>query len=451
MFWNAEKMLAATGGELRGSEFRADGVEIDSRHITPNKIFIALPGEHVDGHNYLRQAAQAGASAALVSHIPENAPTDLPLIVVEEVLPALQEMARYRRKHYQGRVIGITGSVGKTSAKEMLKLVLSEYGEAYATDGNYNNHIGVPITLCNLPDSADFAIIEMGMNHGGEISFLSHIAKPEVALITTVAAVHLEFFESVEGIAHAKAEIFEGMESGTAVLPIDNEYYPILEKQYRASKAISLLTFGESEASDLRLISPEVRYQFGGEDRSFELTTHGAHWPKAALGVLGCVAALNLNLTPAEQALKHYQEASGRGEVLSLPWKGGQIQVMDDAYNASPISMKAALQTLSQLGEGRKVAILGDMLELGDAAPQFHAELAETVSEEAIDGVITVGALMGHLHEALPESKKLAHYDKAADAEKELSELIHSGDYLLLKGSHGSHVYKLVELLKRAG
>jgi len=445
-FWVSDKIIEATGGELIGDAFVTGVVSTDTRTIGQGEFFIALKGKNFDGHHYLGKAAERGAIAALVSYIPEDAPQGMALVKVEDTLEALQEMARYRRAHTQTKILGVTGSVGKTSAKEMLKLALSEYGETYATSGNYNNHIGLPITLCNMPETSDYAILEMGMNHADEISFLSKIAKPEIALITNVEAVHLEFFDSVEGIAHAKAEIFDGMEKGIAVLPADNAHFEILKA---GASHCEILSFGESQQSSLRLISPDVQYEYANQTREFKLATYGAHWPKASLGVLACVAALGLSLEKAEMALSRYQEQKGRGEVVELLWKGDKITLMDDAYNASPVSMKAALATLATLGRGRTFAILGEMLELGETSDQLHASMAAPIMQYHIDAVVTVGAGMQPLADILPANVHLAHFASAEGASASIETLVKAGDAVLCKGSHGSGVHRLVEVLKQ--
>ena len=447
-FWNSDKMLEATSGELIGLEFTCGDVNTDTRSIKSGELFIALIGDNFDGHDYLQKAVDSGASGALVSNIPADAPDGFALIVVKDTLRALQSMAKYRRKHTSAKIVAITGSVGKTSAKEMLKIALSEYGKTYATSGNYNNHIGLPICLCNLPESSEYAIFEMGMNHADEICFLSLIAKPDVALITNVEAVHLEFFDSVTAIAYAKAEIFDGMENAIAVLPSDNKYFDILENAAIA-RDCETISFGESKGSTLRLTSSAVEYEFKGESRSFKLDTLGAHWSKAALGVLGCVAALNITLDKAEKSLVKYHEQTGRGEVVTIAWQGGKITLMDDAYNASPVSMAGALVTLATLGQGRKLAILGDMLELGKSSKQLHANLAGVIAEQNIDAVITIGEQMQYLANVLSSDVHVAHFAEVESANNKIETLVKPGDIVLCKGSHGSGVYHLVKALKK--
>ncbi len=449
-FWNLTRIIEATQGAFYGSDkLKFSTLTTDSRLLQTGEFFVALKGDQFDGHDYLFKALDAGACGALVSSHPKTMPKDFPLIVVDDTLVALQAMAQYRRQHTAAKILAITGSVGKTSAKEMLKLCLTGYGETYATSGNYNNHIGLPICLCNLPETAQFAIFEMGMNHAGEIAFLSHIAKPHISLITAVEAVHLEFFESVAEIARAKAEIFEGMHQGVAVLPADNPYFHILQTAALATDN-RMITFGASPPSDFYLLDAKGHYNYRNVNRHFTLGTLGAHWPKAALGILAIVAALGLPLDKAEQALSHYREPSGRGQVAKLPWKQGEITLLDDAYNASPVSMTAALATLSTLGEGRKIAILGHMLELGKSSPKLHADLAQPIADYGIDGIITIGEQMHPLVKILPATIHLAHFNVVQDAIKSVNSLVQAGDNVLCKGSHGSGVYQLVEHLKKA-
>lgn len=451
-WWNSQKLLEATHGQLVGMPFAAQSVESDTRKLPPSALFVALKGERFDGHDYLQQAHEAGAVAALVDHLPQNAPLEMPYILVKDTLVALQQMGRYRRQHYTGKVIGVTGSVGKTSTKEMLKLVLSQYAETYATAGNYNNHIGLPLTLCNLPGEADYAVIEMGMNHAGEIAFLSKLALPHIALITTIDAVHLEFFNSVEDIARAKSEIFEGLvEGGNAILPADSAYLKILQ-QHCPQHAQQCL-FGVSDMASCKLLSyngEKLHYENNGEKRQLKLKTGVPHHAPMALSALAVVNALKLPLAKAEAALASYQEAAGRGSVgeVTLP-QGEKVCLIDDAYNASPVSMRAALQRLSSMaGKGRKVAILGEMLELGKHSNALHQSLAEDIVKAKLDAVLLVGAGMKALDDALPDDASVHYYENAEALRPDLYGFLQAEDTVLMKGSHGSGVYQLVTTLK---
>lgn len=457
--WTASELCDATAGELRGEAFIASAVSIDSRTLPQGALFVALPGEHFDGHEYIAKAAQQGAVGAIVQHewAAKQSSLPLPCVVVEDCYAALDALAKASRRRSKAKVIGVTGSVGKTSAKEMLKLCLSAYGSAYATSGNYNNHIGLPLTMANMPVNTDYAILEMGMNHAGEIDLLSRLAEPDVAVITTVEAVHLEFFDSVADIARAKSEIMNGLvEGGAVILPRDNQYYAELLNAAKQNDVQTVRTFGAHEESNMRLVASacsiegtEVDYQCDGNARHFQLGTLGAHWPKASLAVLAAVDALGLPLEKAEEALASYAEQPGRGALVHLPWQQGELTLIDDAYNASPVSMKASLETVGKLqlhGSGQRKAILGHMLELGESAPEFHAELATDVVKAGITQLLLVGDLMQHLAEKLPAEIQVTRVSKAEEGSDWLSSL-RPQDILLCKGSHGSGVYKLVETL----
>jgi UDP-N-acetylmuramoyl-tripeptide--D-alanyl-D-alanine ligase len=410
-------------------------------------------GEHLNGHDYLAMAAKAGAAGAIVSEIPSTAPAGFPLIVVPNTQMALEDLGRASRHRTQAQVVGITGSVGKTSAKEMLKLALSPYGETYATAGNYNNHIGLPLTLANMPLTTEFAVLEMGMNHAGEIDFLSRMGEPDVALITTVAAVHLEFFDSVEAIAYAKSEIFVGMaEGGKALINADNPYYSIMMQQAQKN-GLDIASFGSESAADFKVLSAacsiegtQVTYAARGEERQFRLASLGAHWPLAAVATLAVADALGLPLAPAEEALAGFTEQAGRGKITRIRWKEGDLTLIDDSYNASPISMQAAIEKLGML-QGRRIAVLGEMRELGEDSPRFHAELAPLLQAQEVVKVYCAGALMEHLYTALPESMRGYHAQEAAALQPMLQDTLQAGDVVLVKGSHGSKVYQIAEAL----
>lgn len=458
--WTQEEIIAATRGEAIGSHFEATGVSIDTRSLKPGDIFIALIGEHSDGHHYLHQAKAAGAAAAIVSEVPADAPKDLPLVLVHQTQMALEDIGRAARTRSDARFIGITGSVGKTSAKEMLKLALGPYGHTYATVGNLNNHLGLPLTLANMPRDAEYVILEMGMNHAGEIDFLSRMGQPEVSLITTVEAVHLEFFDSVEDIARAKSEIFVGMAEGDiAVLLADNPHYPLM--LYLAERhKLAITSFGVKTPADFKLkntqMNPqgmEISYLHRGQPRGFTLGCIGKHWAQVALSVLAVVEALGLPLEKAEAALAGYTEQPGRGQLVSLRWQeSGTLTLIDDSYNASPVSMKAAIEKLGMLepaAGGRRIAILGEMKELGPESPEFHAALAEILQKQKVEKVFLTGELMVHLQETLPEAMRGGYALHASELAEIALPQLRTGDIVLCKGSHGSKVYQLVEQLKK--
>jgi UDP-N-acetylmuramoyl-tripeptide--D-alanyl-D-alanine ligase len=459
--WNAAEVREATGGEAQGGNaWEAGGVSIDSRSVKEGDFFIAIIGENSDGHRYVNQALEAGAAAALVSYVPEDAAKDAPLIIVPDTFEALYDLAGYARNRMNGRVIAVTGSVGKTSVKEMLKAVLEVQGKTYATEGNLNNHYGLPLSLCRMPADCEYGIFEMGMSAVGEISPLSVLAKPDVAMISTVEAVHIEFFESVEKIADAKAEIFDGIKTGgTAILNRDNPHYFRLLEQAKSVGVTNILSFGLHEEADFRLVSYQEQLDGGevaalctGLDINYHLGVPGLHQVRNSLGVLAAVRAAGGNVTKAAEALSGLSAPKGRGKTHKITLADGKhITIIDDSYNASPASVKAALQHLGYCKkEGkyrRAVAILGEMYELGGQAEQMHKELAETVNECGIDGIITVGTLMKYLHDALPEEKRQGHFDSSEVLSEEIGSLLESGDVVLVKGSRGVKTDLVVEKL----
>lgn len=461
--WSEQTVAEATGGEVRG-HFHASRVEIDSRKIQLGDLFVAIKGERVDGHHYVADAFARGAVAALVSHVPDGAPRGAAFIVVPDTLKALEQMANLARARSKAKVVGITGSVGKTSAKEMMKLALSAYGKTYATTGNYNNHIGTPLNLSNLPPEAKYAVFEMGMNHAGEIAHLTNMVKPHVALITNVEAVHLEFFASVEAIAHAKAEIFQGvLESGVALLPADNPHVGLLATIAKQANIRVVKNFGSANESDAQLVSYmptrsgcDVVALVQGQEYRYTLNATGKHFAISSLAVLLACSVLELPLMPALDALARYGEVEGRGKAIKLPLAGGgYATLIDDSYNASPVSMRAAFAKLDEVWQlqgkaGRKLAALGDMRELGDDAPMLHAALSDDVVRLKMDRVFTAGVLMKHLETALPAAQRGGHVMEAAQLLPILKKTLLQGDVLLVKGSHGSLMYQLAAALQES-
>lgn len=351
----------------------------------------------------------------------------------------------------KGKVIGVTGSVGKTGTKDMLRTGLALAGKVYATKGNLNNHFGVPLTLANMPRDTDVAIIEMGMNHAGEIRALTQQARPDIALVTTVAPAHLEFFDSVADIARAKAEIFEGLApGGWALLPADSEYLPILHEAGE-KHAGHILTCGEAAGADLRLTGSQgnaAAAQWGDMQLQYRLPAPGRHVARNSLFTLAAGRILGLELTQVAATLEQAVISGGRGERIRLQTPQGNVTLIDDSYNANPSSMGAALQVLGEEA-GRKLAVLGDMLELGPQSSQLHAGLAPAIAEAGIDKVLTVGQEMQALQQVLPAAIAAGHAHVPEAALPLLEALWQAGDTLLLKGSHGSGVHLLALLLKQ--
>ncbi|RWR46970.1 UDP-N-acetylmuramoyl-tripeptide--D-alanyl-D-alanine ligase [Sinirhodobacter ferrireducens] len=469
VLWTSADAAAATDGRAT-RPFAVTGLSIDTRTIRPGELFVALKDVR-DGHDFVRDALARGAAAALVSRIPDGCSDSDPLLLVEDVLTALEALGRAGRARTRARVIAVTGSVGKTSSKEMLRAVLSAQGRVHAAEASFNNHWGVPITLARMPAEADFAVIEIGMNHPGEIAPLAHMARPHAAMITTVAPAHLEAFESVEGIAHEKAAIFEGLEpGGTAVVPTGLPVTPILLAAAKAHAA-QIVTFGPAAGSDYRLLDARiagdatiVQAEAKGHPLLFKVMTPGAHFAANALGVLALAEAVGADPAVAALDLGTWSPPTGRGTrervYLDITDEAQSFDLFDDAFNANPASMAAALDVLAataprdgigRVAHGRRVAILGDMLELGPDELKLHAAIARLPAMAAVDIVHCAGVRMRALWQALPQAKRGEWLETAAALADRAPHLVDAGDVVLVKGSKGSKVSLVVGALKKLG
>ncbi len=460
ILWTKEDAVAATGGEAFG-DWSVNGVSIDTRELERGDLFVALKDVR-DGHDFVAQALQSGAGAALVSHRPEGVDADAPLLVVPDVLEGLVALGRAARARTGAKVIGVTGSVGKTGTKEMLRAALQVQGKVHAAVRSFNNHWGVPLTLARMPADTDFAVIEIGMNHPGEIAPLARMAQLDVAVITTVAAVHMEAFDGVEQIAVEKAAIFEGLSAdGTAVINADIPTFPILQSTRGSGKTV---LFGKSDDADIRLIQSNttdqgsaVEANMQGEPILFKIGAPGAHLAMNALSVLGAVDAAGGDVAQAMLALANWQAPSGRGQrfMVKLGDTGGHVELIDESYNANPTSMEAALDVLASATPaqegGRRIAFLGDMLELGPDELAFHAGLADCAAMDAVSLVHTSGARMAALHKALPDHKRGQHFETADQMADCVNRLLDSGDVAMVKGSLGSKVGQVVTAIKNLG
>ena len=416
--WTSADAAKATGGRLTSHAWQADGVSIDTRTLQPGDLFVALKDLR-DGHDFVAAALAKGAAAALVSRVPEGVAVDAPLLVVPDVVKALEALGAFARARARAtaRVVGVTGSVGKTSTKEMLRAILSGQGKTHAAEASYNNHWGVPLTLARMPADADFAVIEIGMNHPGEIAPLARLARLDVALITTVAPAHLEAFESVEGIAHEKASIFDGLLPGdTAVFNVDLDTSPVLLAKSLAVGARPI-GFGTSKTADWRLLDARisdhgtvVRASCGAEPLLFKITSPGRHFALNALGALAAAAAMGADPMIASHDLGRWAPPAGRGQrqriTLDLV-EETSFDLIDDAFNANPASMAAALDVLlaanptdgvGRVGGGRRIAILGDMLELGPTEIALHEAVARHPGLADVHLIHCVGPRMRALH-----------------------------------------------------
>lgn len=466
--WTASEAAHATGGQAIG-DWTATGVSIDTRTLEAGDLFVALQAVR-DGHDFVAQAFAAGAAGALVTHIPDGVPQDAPLLIVPDVLEGLEALGVAARARTDARVVAITGSVGKTSTKEMLRAILRDQGRTHASVASYNNHWGVPLTLARMPKDTKYAVIEIGMNHPGEIAPLAKMARPHVAMITTVAAAHLEAFQNVEGIAVEKASILDGLEyGGTAILNNDCSTAAILQAKAHDAQRRDV-GFGEHgfdfvlKSVDLGRDTTVVQAEANDAPLLFKIRAVGKHFAMNGLGALAAAEALGADLALAVQSLGRWSPYQGRGarEVIHLDPVETQLtlELIDDSYNANPTSMAAALDVLAaaqvtndigRVSKGRRVAFVGDMKELGDQAVEMHVGLADLEAMEMIDKVHCVGPLMQHLHAALPAEKQGRCTETAADMSNDIRHSLDSGDVVLVKGSLSMKLALIVDAIRKMG
>lgn len=450
--WTSAAIAAATGGTA-SAEFSADGVTFDSREVESGDLFIALKGEATDGHLYLDQAFARGAAGAIVSK-----PVAHPHVLVRDTMAALEALGIAARARTEATIIGVTGSVGKTGTKEALFAALDRGapGQVHRSVKSYNNHTGVPLSLARMPAGCRFAVLEMGMNHAGELSALTRFVRPHVAIITTVASVHIEFFKEEAGIADAKAEIFEGLEpGGTAIIPFDNVHRARLIAAAQAQSA-RIVTFGSGDGADVRALET-MRTPTGGtfvtaqllaRELSFTVGQPGGHLVSNALAVLAAVEAAGGDVAVAGLALAELGGLPGRGARFLVDTGGGETAlVIDESYNANPTSMRATLAVLGKEPVRRRLAVLGQMGELGMGSADFHAGLAEPVIAAGVSVAILVGADMAPLANALEGQVDFVHVPDAAAALAHLKTMLSGGDAVLIKGSNSVGLAAIVSAL----
>jgi len=454
----ADAMRAARSAALPDA---VTGLSIDSRTIKPGEAYFAIKGDVHDGHDFVNAALKAGAALAVVETAQRDKFASLaPLLVVDDVLDGLRDLARAARARLAGRVIAVTGSVGKTSTKEALRHVLSAQGATHASVASFNNHWGVPLSLARCPADVRFAIFEIGMNHAGEIEPLAKMVRPHFAVITTVEPVHLEFFSGIEAIADAKAEIFAGVEpDGAAVLNRDNAQFARLTRRAQERGISRIVSFGSDAKADARLIDlslhatcSAVRANIPGHDVTYKLGMPGRHMAMNSLAVLVAASLAGADLALAALSLSSLVPAAGRGVRRVLDLRNGDATLIDESYNANPASMAAALNVLGQAevgARGRRIAILGDMLELGPAGPGLHRALADAVKANNIDLVYCCGALMRNLWDALSPGKRGGYTESSAGLEAEVVAAIRPGDAIMVKGSLGSKMKTIVNALEK--
>jgi len=459
--WTVEAMAAAMEAERQGALPQSvSGLSIDSRTVAPGDAFFAI-ADRRDGHDFVGSALAAHAGLAVIGAEQRNrfAP-DAPLLIVSDVLTGLRDLAAAARARTAAKVIGVTGSVGKTGTKEALRLALSKEGETHASVASYNNHWGVPLSLARCPASARYAVLEMGMNHPGEIAPLSQLARPHVALITTIAPVHLEFFGSLAKIADAKAEIFLGLEAdGAAVIDRDIGQFAQLKRRAKEAGVVRVISFGEHAKADARLIKcvlhphcSTVVADILGTELTYKIGAPGRHLVGNSLAVLATAVLAGADLALAALALAELKPVSGRGAPIEIDVPGGAALVVDESYNANPASVDAALALLGQakLGpRGRRIAVLGDMLELGPKGPALHRALSKPIAANAIDLVFCCGPLMRNLWQALPASRRGGYAEDSAALEPQVLAAIRAGDVAMVKGSLGSGMASIVKALQR--
>ena len=447
--WTAAEIAAATGGSING-DFVATGVTFDSREVQPGDLFVAMPGSMTDGHRFVPAAIAAGAAGALASQT-----VDCPHVRVDDVAKALEQLAIAARNRCSGIIIAVTGSVGKTSTKEALAATLDRAarGQVHRSVKSYNNHTGVPLSLARMPADSRYAVLEIGMNHAGEISALTRLVRPHVALITAIAPAHIEMLGSEEAIADAKSEIFEALEpGGTAIIPNDSPHRDRLLRRARRY-AENVVTFGHGDA-DVAAIQA-ARTADGGSlltaalqrsELTFTISQRGDHWISNALAILAAVEAVGADVAAAGLALADLEGLKGRGERLTFPAGAGEALLIDESYNANPASMAATLKSLgNEEVTGRRIAVLGPMRELGEHGEGLHAGLAPHVRDAGVTHLILVGEEMEPLAQALAEERVIARAKDAEEAASLLTGMVKPGDVVLVKASNSVGLARLVE------
>jgi UDP-N-acetylmuramoyl-tripeptide--D-alanyl-D-alanine ligase len=458
--WTFSELSAALGSEPEGGvDQPITGISIDTRTLQAGDLFVALKDQR-DGHDFVSSAFEAGAAAALVSESYVRQPTDGALFRVPETLKGLEALGRAARARLSSsaRVVAVTGSAGKTGTKEMLRACLAHLGATHASEKSYNNHWGVPLTLARMPRETQFGIFEIGMNHAGEIRPLTKMVRPHAAIVTTVEAVHLEYFPSVEAIADAKGEIFEGLvPGGTAIIKYDNPHADRL-KAIAGRCGAKPVTFGFGANADVR--GEDLKLDHDGSALTvrfrerripLRLAMPGRHIAENALAVAAAIEAIGADVEKALSVLADLQPPAGRGARSLLHIGGGEALLIDESYNANPASMRAALATLASVPRqkfSRRIAVLGDMLELGADAPALHEGLKDAVEEAGIDLIFACGPHMKGLYDALPKSKKGGYASTSSSLQGTLLSNLRRGDVIMVKASNGTRLGSVVAALK---
>ncbi|MBY7649864.1 MAG: UDP-N-acetylmuramoylalanyl-D-glutamyl-2, 6-diaminopimelate--D-alanyl-D-alanine ligase [Candidatus Liberibacter europaeus] len=460
--WNLHDLLKVIQGKSLAKipEGFVTGISIDSRTISPGEAFFALKGDRYDGHDYVLDAVEKKAALVIINTnmLSSIGRLSVPVFLVNDVLSALKQLAIAARLRSKAKVIAITGSVGKTTTKEMINLALSAIGKTHVCESSYNNHIGVPLTLSRMPDDAEFAIFELGMSHPGDIRFLTQLVRPDLAVITTIAPAHIGNFSGLEEIASSKAEIFEGLEkTGSVLLNHDNHYFEFLKNKSNEMGIGKVYSFGKSVDADFRMLKVEelsekscIRIQM--KEKLLEVMSYatGQHMAYNILATLGVVLLLDSDINKAINALSDFHPLKGRGKRYHLSLANGYFTLIDESYNANPASMQAAIAVLSQTypyGKGRRIAVLGDMNEMGKMSESFHINLAKVLLSHNISHVWLTGMHMMALKESLPRNIDVQHFENMMDLLSFIKLSIIEGDIMVVKSSHACRLYHIVQLL----
>ncbi len=458
--WTVAEAVAATGGRPEGlSDGPLGAVSIDSREIAPEALFVAIRGDRLDGHDFVGAALAAGASAALVSEEWYKAHPGDKLIVVPDPLEGLRALARAARARSKALIVAVTGSAGKTTTKEAIRSVLAGAGQTHYSIKSFNNHWGVPLMLARLPREAQFGVFEIGMNHAGEITPLTKLVRPHIAVITTVAAAHLEFFPSISDIARAKAEIFDGLEEGgIAVLNADHDYLHILFARARELGVGRLITYGYDEEADYRIAAPEVagartfaRVTHGEEAFDLNLQVRGRHMIANATAALVISQVAGMERDAALRELAEFGAAEGRGQTARIGPQDKPLLLVDESYNANVASMNAAMEVFAMVAPpgGKKVLVLGDMLELGEQGAELHRSLKKAVLNTGAAQVFLVGKAIEPLADDLDESLVAGRARRIEDLMEPILSSLAFGDAVMVKGSKGVRLASLVAEIKQ--
>lgn len=457
--WSAKEAQKITGGQTTG-DWQAMGISIDSRTLEKGDLFVAIVGNNHDGHNFVKMALENGASAAIVSQDIKGV-DQKKLLLVEDTLKAMEDLAISARKRSAAKIIGITGSVGKTGTKEMLATALDGQGQVHASIKSYNNNWGVPLSLSAMHAGTDYGVFEIGMNNPGEIEPLSQIVKPDIAIITMISPAHIENFgDGLEGVINAKAEIFEGVvEGGSIILNRDNVSFDALKKRAE-EKGLKVYSFGEHSTADAKMLDcleaangSRIVANICGEKINYSLQIAGRHIAINALAVLLAVKLAGGDIQKAAKAIAKQEPITGRGrrEVIETYQKDNPITLIDESYNASPEAMKAAFKVLALVDPGRggrRIAVLGDMLELGKQSENMHADLALPLKAANVDLVYTCGQHMRKLYDNLPANQRGKHTQTSRELAQIVPDVLIPGDVVMVKGSLGSKMGLVVEALR---